>query len=1166
MKNAKKLLAIMMAAMMVSSTIDYSGLVVVNAEETDVVTETEAVTSIEAVADTEEITDTETVAEPEITAENENTTGAKVVAENETVIDTEKATGSETGIEAVVENETVAETQNAIESEAVSVQSVTDTSNAESEVLAELPDNDTLYEGYVQKVLYGNGIETYGSCAGDNLTGPAKTMYDYLKPRIKEIAANGGDTSIIFMDAWRYVEDYMWEGDTEDERKANMADGVKQVVDALLLDCPYDMYWYDTSDGYTYSWEANTYSWEGNSTGLIYVTSSISFRVAEQYRADKSNRYEVDPDKATAATNAVANAQTIVNKYKGLTPYNRMKGYADEICNLVSYDEDAETKYGDINQMINVFDGDTTTNVDSWGYAMAFQYLCDLDGGTTCCTVTGGVAWKNTDSNRFGKNFHVWNIVTLDGDNYLVDVANCDGFDETEKIFMVGFNSSYIYSTTVYGAYTEDQLKISDNNYVITVPAITSQPQDTTVESGQTATFTVSATGAGLIYQWQINRNDGKGFVDIAGENEASYTTGKTDTNCNNYSYRCLISNSNASVTSEAATLTVTASPEAGVTGSGKMSDPYIVSTSDELRQYLPKGYVKLANDIVISGYDISLYSNNDILTGIDLNGHILDFSQMRGYGNRRTAEGILVRAAEGQRLIFRIDDSNPASKHGDTYVRNDGTPITGGIITGFECDYSSGGVTSCILVDDADFTMTGGTFYKNKTHEGGTCIGVMGKSNVSLSNTDFYNNECEYWSSGIWFGGSGTTLLEIRNCKFIDNMGYFTSVICSEATSTTIESCVIQNNTSKQYGAVCVEGDGTATIKDTVITGNVNTETGEDPYAQTAGVYIQSYKLPQLILDGKVIITDNTINGEQRNLYCSIPVKLGDNFSKDSKVGVFNRTKLYEEDDISLISNIGSFADCFTSDAANGELYVKGTSLNVRMKSQTQTEGKIEKQNPDGLALNNDINSLSSSLLTDQERELVKNGADAVVYAKLGTEVDKTNLEKVNAALGTLTLGKAYDISLWVQVGDNAARQITSTSEKINLSLKVDDSLINKNSNIKRTYKVIRIHDGVAAVLEGSFDAATQMFTFETDQFSTYALVYVDTAVSQEPSVTPPSTTPAPAAPTATPQPASASPVQSVASPKTGDTSPSLWMFAIIIIAGVGIAGYGVRRKYIGK
>lgn len=1137
MKRARKFLAIMLAAMMVSSTIDYSGMVVVNAEENDVVTETAAET--EAVAGTE--------ADTEIVAETEKTT------------DTAMATGSGTGKEAANENEAGIEKQNAAESQAVSMQSGADTSNAASEVLAELPDNDTLYEGYVQNVLYGNGIETYGLCAGDNLTGPAKTMYDYLKPQIKKIAANGGETAIIFKGAWSHEDDYLWKGDTVEEIEANMAAGAKQVVNALLLDCPYEMYWYDASAGYKYNWEGDT---------TRRVISAITFTVAKQYRPNINEWYVLYPNKAAEATNAVASAQTIVNNYKDLTPYYRLKGYADEICNLVSYDVSAKVTYGDMNQMINVFDGNTATNVDSRGYAMAFQYLCDLDGGITCYTMTGTI----TDGGQNIKRVGMWNVVTLDGDNYIVDVANCDDIAESDKMFMAGDNCAYKYDEMTRSAYTEAQLKISDNNYVITKPAITSQPQDTTVESGQTATFAVSATGAGLIYQWQINRNDGKGFVDIAGGNEASYTTGKTDTNCNNYSYRCLISNSNASVTSEAATLTVTASPEAGVTGSGKMSDPYIVSTSDDLRQYLPKGYVKLANDIAITGYDISLYKYEEYTnTGIDLNGHVLDFSQMRGYDNSRTAEGILVRAAEEQKLNFRIDDSNPDSKHGGAYVRNDGTPITGGIITGFECDYSSGGVTSCILVDDADFVMTGGTFYKNKTHEGGTCIGVMGKSNVSISNTDFYNNECEYWSSGIWFGGSGTTLLEIVNCKFIDNMGYYTSVICSGATKTIIGNCVIQNNTSKRYGAVRVEGNGTAIIKDTMISGNVNTETEDDPYAQTAGVYIQSYNSPQLILDGKVIIKDNIINGEQRNLYCSIPVKLGDNFSKDSKVGVFNRTKLYEENDILLISNIGSFADCFTSDAANGELYVKGTSLNVRMKSQTQTEGKIEKQNPEGLALNNDITNLSQSLLTDQERELVKNGADAVVYAKLGTEVSKSDLEKVNAALGTLTLGKAYDISLWVQVGDNAARQITSTSEKINLSLKVDDSLINKNGNIKRTYKVIRIHDGVATVLEGSFDVATQMFTFETDMFSTYALTYVDTIVLPEPGITPPDTTSAPVVPTIAPQlaspnasqPASASPAQNAGSPKTGDTSPSLWIFAIIIIAGVGIIVYGLRRRH---
>ena len=406
MKRAKRLLAIMLAAMMVSSTIDYSGMVVVNAEENDVVTET--------------ATETEAVAAAEADTE--------IAAETEEVTDTAMTTEYGTGTGAVNENEAGIEKQNAAESQAVSMQSGVDTSNVASEVLAELPDNDTLYEGYVQKVLYGNGIETYGSCAGDNLTGQNKELYDDIKASIKNVAANGGTTAF---------------------------------------------------------------------------------------------------------------AQTIVNKYKGQTPYNRLKGYADEICKRVSYDKDAKTKYGDMNQMINVFDGNTATNVDSRGYAMAFQYLCDLDGGITCSSMTGTVSWNNIDSNKIGSGAYMWNVVKLDGDNYIVDVANCDDIAESDKMFMVGDNYEYKYDEMTRSAYTEAQLKISDNNYAITVPVITSQPQDTTVESGQTATFTVSATGAGLIYQWQVNRNDGKEFVDIAGGNEASYTTGKTDTNCNNYSYRC---------------------------------------------------------------------------------------------------------------------------------------------------------------------------------------------------------------------------------------------------------------------------------------------------------------------------------------------------------------------------------------------------------------------------------------------------------------------------------------------------------------------------------------------------------------------------------------------------------------------------------------------------
>ena len=91
----------------------------------------------------------------------------------------------------------------------------------------------------------------------------------------------------------------------------------------------------------------------------------------------------------------------------------------------------------------------------------------------------------------------------------------------------------------------------------IKVPVITSQPQDITVKAGETATFTVVATGTGLTYKWE--KDTGKGFKEWGGiyGKGASFTTGVLSEECNGFKYRCIVSNSAGSVTSDSATLTV---------------------------------------------------------------------------------------------------------------------------------------------------------------------------------------------------------------------------------------------------------------------------------------------------------------------------------------------------------------------------------------------------------------------------------------------------------------------------------------------------------------------------------------------------------------------------------------------------------------------------------
>ncbi|MCX8517715.1 MAG: immunoglobulin domain-containing protein [Rhodoferax sp.] len=90
----------------------------------------------------------------------------------------------------------------------------------------------------------------------------------------------------------------------------------------------------------------------------------------------------------------------------------------------------------------------------------------------------------------------------------------------------------------------------------LVVPAITAQPVALTVAAGQTASFTVKATGtAALRYQWK------KGGSDIPGATASTYTTPATSPADSGTAYSVVVSNDLGTATSDAALLTVTIAP-----------------------------------------------------------------------------------------------------------------------------------------------------------------------------------------------------------------------------------------------------------------------------------------------------------------------------------------------------------------------------------------------------------------------------------------------------------------------------------------------------------------------------------------------------------------------------------------------------------------------------
>ena len=221
------------------------------------------------------------------------------------------------------------------------------------------------------------------------------------------------------------------------EKKLNEKFDLSRVVQAVLSDCPYEQFWYDKSKGVSFQYGISA----------TYDTISISnlefvFNVSVDYQG--GNSATIDKAKVAKAKSGIESAKFIVDEFKNHNDYDKLKGYAEKICFHAAYDYDAVNNgksYGDSWQIINVFDGLTATNVVCEGYAKAFKYLCDLtdfEGDVKCYTVSG------TMNGGTGAGAHMWNIVSIDGKNYLVDVTNCDKgtIGNGLKLFMRGGTSS----------------------------------------------------------------------------------------------------------------------------------------------------------------------------------------------------------------------------------------------------------------------------------------------------------------------------------------------------------------------------------------------------------------------------------------------------------------------------------------------------------------------------------------------------------------------------------------------------------------------------------------------------------------------------------------------------------------------------------------------------
>ncbi|WP_456111572.1 InlB B-repeat-containing protein [Roseburia inulinivorans] len=175
----------------------------------------------------------------------------------------------------------------------------------------------------------------------------------------------------------------------------------------------------------------------------------------------------------------------------------------------------------------------------------------------------------------------------------------------------------------------------------------------------------------------------------------------------------------------------------------------------------------------------------------------------------------------------------------------------------------------------------------------------------------------------------------------------------------------------------------------------------------------------------------------------------------------------------------------------------------------------------------------LNLAKLSEDEKKAVKAGNKTqFVLSASGMTPTKEEIVLIQSVLGNNVIGQYLNLNLTLKISGRADRQITDLSAPMYIAITIPQNLVNHDSSIERTYRIVRIHDGVATLIDGTYDAATNQFTFATDGFSTYALVYEDVNTTL-----------------------------TGRSPKTGDSS--MWMvWTLILCAGCG-ALFAAGKRY---
>ena len=155
-----------------------------------------------------------------------------------------------------------------------------------------------------------------------------------------------------------------------------------------------------------------------------------------------------------------------------------------------------------------------------------------------------------------------------------------------------------------------------------------------------------------------------------------------------------------------------------------------------------------------------------------------------------------------------------------------------------------------------------------------------------------------------------------------------------------------------------------------------------------------------------------------------------------------------------------------------------------------------VKKEDTPDTTIEGSNNEIINSVFTEEEIKAFKNGVKVEVTIDINnienkvTESDKKLID--NKLKADEKIGTILDIVLNKNVDGNK-NSVHELNSAIKLKVAIPENIINKDASIKREYSVIRIHNGESENIPVDYNANDNTITFETDRFSTYAIVYKD-------------------------------------------------------------------------